>query len=403
MKVFIFIVLLSSSIIAHAANSADQIKALHELSYTLLDTDKDSAFQIGVKTELMSRKEGLIWEEANSIFIQAWVLENSGSSGEAFKMYIIAIELLEKNGLKNEREQKLYLQLTRNIGYILLDHEAFNSAQKIFERGLTRAFSFNNINEASRLLVSLSQIHQERKNFTRSTEYINRALSLTDKIEEKNLIIILNQKGINEKNQSLYAESRETYRNLIERISNNSELVSYIGTAQHNIAHSYMVEGLLDSAVIFHLREIETNKLFFDPQAIFIAFLDLSEAYLNLGSYQKSITSGERAAIHYENVRLHPEHFFLFNILSKAHTALEQYEKAQYYSERYMEENEKYLKAKEMLAQIKEKYQMEELAASFLSEKPIVEEPSHFWVTLFIISAGLSIILLIGKSKTVKV
>ena len=86
MKSLIFISLLSLPFIADALSIADEIKALHEHSYTLLDTDKDSAFQIGVKTELMSREAGLIWEEANSIFIQAWVLENTGCKWRSFKI-----------------------------------------------------------------------------------------------------------------------------------------------------------------------------------------------------------------------------------------------------------------------------------------------------------------------------
>ena len=65
-----------------------------------------------------------------------------------------------------------------------------------------------------------------------------------------------------------------------------------------------------------------------------------------------------------------------------------------------MEENEKYLEAKEMLSQIKEKYQMEELTATFLSSKSEEEKSGHFWINVFLISLSITFVLFIGKNRT---
>ena len=399
MKLFFTTCCLVSLSLSLLATTQDEITRLHEQAYTLLDTDRDSAFVIGLKTEALSREAGLIWEEANSIFIQAWIQENTGESGESFTTHLRALELLKDNEFKDEKEQKLYLQLTRSLGYILLDHEADYSAETVFKTGLDKALSFNNFNEASQLLVCLSEMHQKRKNFRQANEYIDQALDLTNSINEENLIFILNQQGLIQKDQLLFSESRVTFNKLLKKTSENSKLIFSTWLAQHNLGRSYAKEGQLDSAMLFYLKARDTNKLFINHQSFFLTEIDLSKLNFEDENYTASINAGKQAVLKYSAVRLHPDHFSLFTILSKSYAALGNYQEAQKYAEMYMSENEKYLKAQEMLMKVREEFHMEELTARFFMSIDDVQDKSLYWIILSIISSSFTIILLAGMTK----
>ncbi len=381
------------------ATIQDEITVLHERAYTLLDTDRDSAFMIGLKTESLSREDGLLWEEANSIFIQAWVQENTRKSGEAFSSYFRALNILKNSDLRSKKEQKLHLQLTRNVGYILLDHHADHSAEIVFNEGLSQALSFDNFNEASRLLIALAQLQKARKDYKKTQEYIDKALSLKEGISKKNLIKILNQKGINEIDQGLSRESRKTFKNVLELISGNTELAYYQEEIQHNLAYTYFVDGQLDSALFFYLKARDSNKVFSDPLSYFLTEQDLSEVYFNLGRYQESINAGNQALLQYPLVKLNPDHFSLFTTLSKSYAALGDYKEAQKYAEMYMAENAKYLETQEMLMKVREEYKMEELTASFFMNADDLEDKSIYWIILSLISSSFTVILLAGMMK----
>lgn len=399
MNVLILIGLLYISIDAKAS-IAEEIKALHEHSYTLLDTNKDSAFQIGVKTELMSRKAGLIWEEANSIFIQAWTLDMGGHSGEAFPLYIKALNLLEPVIDEEERLEKLYFDMIGNTGHILSYHEAYNAALSFFDKAYTMALSRKNYNAVTQILRLKSIVYQKKNDFEQANTLIDEALTYSKKIDTLYYLSILNQKSLILLEQKATEEAKKHLYTMLDIAQENNQ-ETYKALAYHNIGYVSFTENKYDQALEYILISDSLTALLGDSYSYFQLLLDLTEMHLSVKNYHQALKSGDQASSLYKEVQIIPSHYILFSFLSKTHSALGQYKEAQYYSERYMEENEKYLEAKAMLSQIKEKYQMEELAASFVNKTPINEDSSHFWITVFVVSAGLSVLIFIGKNKIV--
>ena len=60
-----------------------EIDSLHQQAYQLLETNADSALILGSLAETKAANAGLDWEQANSLFIQAYVYSENEEPGKA--------------------------------------------------------------------------------------------------------------------------------------------------------------------------------------------------------------------------------------------------------------------------------------------------------------------------------
>ena len=397
MRYSIFVFSLLATLYSNASLK-DDIKVLHESAYTLLDTNKDSALLISINAEQMAKKAKLVWEEANSIFIQAWIQSYTNRSGDSFHQYIRALSLLKSHLETDIQNQKLYLKMSRNVGLLLSNHGAFPQALRFLDSGLDIALHKGYTSEAANFLCVEAAMYCRKKDFHNALVTINAALEYHD-IDEKTLFKIWNQKGLILINQNRIGESREYFRRIIERTTGNSDYQYQLAQAVHNIGYSYFSEERYCNALV----QLESSDSIFMGtgynESYFQLLNDLTEANFRLKNYSNTNSTGFRALELYHHAELTPDNYSLFTTLSKSYAALGNYQEAQKYAEMYMAENEKYLKTQEMLMKVREEFHMEELTARFFMSIDDVQDKSLYWIILSIISSSFTIILLAGMTK----
>ncbi len=399
MKAFIlsFLILTSSAI---QADVREEIRALHEHAYTLLDTAKQEALQIGIKTEQLAKDANLPWEEANSIYIQAWVLDNSGHPGEAFQLYLRALAIIEPVMDEEKRAEKLYFDMIGNTGLILYQHEAYHSALTFFDKAYEVAMARKNHNAISQVLSLKSMMYSRKKDYEQADLIIDKALSLSHKIDSTYLLNILNQKSLVLMKLGCTQEAKSYLSKMLTIANDDVNMIKYKKQATHNLGYAYLTEQKYDLALKQLLLADSLHSFFTDSYSSFHLQLDFTELYLLTQEYSKAMESGAKASELYEEVEVIPSHYILFTYVSKAHVELGDYEKAHDYSRRYIEENNQYLRARQVLSQVKEKYQMEELTANFVANISPPAEITLFWAAIASIVFGFGLMFfLISKQN----
>ena len=381
------------------ASIQQDIQNKHNYAYSLLDSKKDSAFIIGLESEIMAKEAGLIWEEANSIFIQAWVMEHTDRTGLAFQTYLRAAIVIEEELLESSRNQKLYLQLLGNISFLLSHHEAYAQASQFFKKSYDLALEYGQYSDASNIMRIQALMYYKQKDFHKASVCIEKALALKSQTELKILFGVWNLKGLILIKQDKICEARE-YLNLIVSKAHNNYDFSYFRTqAIHNIGYSFYQEENYSRAIQFLHTADSLNATFSDLVSHFQVLNDLAKVHLESSNYDDALIICKRALQLYKNVNAIPSHYSLFTTLSRSYAALGNYEEAQKYADKYMTENIKYLGTQEMLLKAREDYQMEELAARFFMSIDDVQDKSLYWIILSIISSSFTVILLAGMTK----
>lgn len=398
MRLTAFVCAIFLSLGLYAAIQQD-IEALHKHAYTLLDTQKDSAFAIGVRTEKMAKDAGLIWEEANSKFIQAWILEHRGASGEAFLSYIKALRVLEKEPLDVYRNQELYIQILGNTGLLLSKHQAYPQSKKFLNRSIQLAQQFNLYDEFSEEVRKKSITLRYEQSNEEAIEAINQVLKDSAKLSPRVLFRIKNEKGLVQMRQKKTKTALSTFNEILNATLLSDEYRRYQVLAHQNIGCTYVIEGNYGKGISALKQADFLNKESIEIVAVFTVKNDLANAQFLYKQFTDAIETGLNAIKYYKSVEAIPEHYVLFSTLSKSYAALGDYKEAQKYAEMYMTENKKYLETQEMLLKIKDEYKMEELTASFFMNAEDLEDKSLYWIILSIISSSFTVILLAGMTK----
>ena len=396
MRVYFSLLLISLSF-GVSATIQEEINAIHQCAYSLLDNDKPVAIELGERAEKLAHDSGLVFEEANSLFIQAWVLNLYGKPGESFLKYLKAISLCEEK-LDHPESLRLYLQLIGNIGLNLKDLQAFKEASLFFNRGIEIARQKHLHKEFLELSTYKSMMLRDMKHLEEAHYSITNALELSTKITTERLNA-LNVKGFIEIDLGLYDLANNTYNEILAVKNPDLNKAYHNGFVWHNLGYSFFKQGLYEQAVSSLLKAEDLRISSTDASRKFLTWRDLSEVYFELKKLDSTLLYAEKARNIYLNVGLMPAHFRIFTTLSKSYAALGNYQEAHKYAEMYMAENEKYLKTQEMLMKVREEFHMEELTARFFMSIDDVQDKSLYWIILSIISSSFTIILLAGMTK----
>lgn len=377
-------------------DTQSEIKALHDSSYTLLDSHPDIAMQIGIKTEAMATKAGLRWEEANSIFIQAWIHDEKRETGKAFKSYLRAIDMLRPLS-DQEREADLISVLLSNIGILLADHHATRQAHQFLDEGIAIASKHDLPKRLSYLYSNKSRTYDVDDEVQLSYEHMTTALAYARKSDSKETIIgCLNRKGILENHLQQYVEAIETFQSVIKYAHESSLDSFYVGIAWHNIGFALMESEDYLQAEKAYKTSLEIKRSRIDKSEQFITLLDLCELSIITESMEKALFYALRAQEIYPMVEVKPDNYNLFDFLSQIYHAQNDFERSRAYSKRYLEENEKFLQVQKSLLQMKSAYQMELLTDGFFLKKDTGEQENTnlwiLWITLLVIS----LLLIVG-------
>ena len=127
----------------------------------------------------------------------------------------------------------------------------------------------------------------------------------------------------------------------------------------------------------------------------FTTWLSLGEVHYYLEQYDEALKTGRKAEAIYDEVSLLPDHYELFDLLSKICHSKENHEEAYQYSQQYVTVNKSFLTAQEEILRVKDQYKMEVLTAGFFQEIRSEEAKRKLKLYLIVCSAFFLIVLFV--------
>ncbi len=382
------------------ADIKSDIKALHDSAYTLLDTNLDFALEIGLQAQELADQYGLIWEEANSIFIQAWVRKKQNESGKAFMLYLKAIELLRPYASK-QREADLISVLLSNIGIILYEHHAKTQADQFLDEGINIASKYDLPIRLANLYFNKARLYRISEQYEKALGFIETALEYAHSSKQQEILLLcLNLKGLLEQDLRLNEIAINSFETILKNISDSGIIDSeYTGIALHNIGNTYAHNQDYVKAKNAYIKSLKLELRNNSVSDQFLTLTDLCEVSLKMNSTEEALNYGSQALALYSEVKILPEHYQLFDLLAQTHFELKNFEESRRYSKRYIEENNKFLKAQEELLKTKDQFQMELLSAGFFVQQKANQKENLYLTILSIITSIFTIILIAGMTR----
>jgi tetratricopeptide (TPR) repeat protein len=382
------------TIATYASSIQESIRASHEHIYTLLKSQPDLAYQLSLEAEQNAQSAGLKFEEANSIYIQAWLLKsNMHEPGKSFVLYLKALELIKPIHSETEELTNLYIDLLENTGNILKEHYAYTEALKYYDEALIVSRQqdlLKGICSSLRLkAIALNEAGQTEQALSIMKSASTYAQQLND---AKTTLSVNNTKGLIEIDNKLYESARVTFEKIVSFNFDNEKLkTKYIGMAWHNIGHSYSEEGN-QSAAIQAFKKAEKIKIqSTSKKSWFITQKDISEAYFKMGNFEMSESYAFKALENYDKAELKRANYEIYERLASIYFSQGDYVKSREYTEKFIIENDKFIVQQEEIQKNKDRYKMEILTAGFFTESNSKKSESIYSLLLSFTSILLTV------------
>lgn len=382
-----------------ASSIKEDITATHKHIYTLLSSDPDLALKLSQESEIKAHNAGLVVEEANSIYIQAWLFKKQKlESGKSFILFLKALDLLKPVYKDSKEGLDIYLELLVNAGNILIEHHALDEARFYFEESLRISLKNNLPKDVSMSYRRIANLTKDQGDINQALEFVGKSVHYA-KISknDKELAMSINSKGLLEIEAGHYELARQTYKDLIEFDYSDKDFGNnYIGKAWHNIGFSYDLEENYAAAILAY-RNAEDIKLKYGTERDwFITLKDISETYFKTEDLEMSEQYALRALEHYDKVQLQLSNYELYEQLASTYFTMGDYVKSREYTEKFLAENDKFIKMQEKIQRTKDQYKMEILAAGFFAESNSKQTSSMYTMLLSIMSGALTLTILGG-------
>lgn len=365
-KVLIFTIILTVISEAFASVKEDIIQ-IHNLCYKLLDSNLDSAIILANHAEFLAEKEGDEYLEAQSLYIKAYAFRTKEDQGKSFISYLKALNIL--TNLSSEEITNLKLDLLINTSEILINHYAYSEAIKYLDEGIQITERIGNQKTMLLLQYNKGMALRELGDHKQALNIFNKTLSLAYRLnDELRIIRSLNQKGLTLKDIKRYDEAKLTYQKMISFDYREQSPDKYKGIAWHNVAVIFNEEGdLVEAKEAYSKAAIYKSKRN-NPSELFITYLDLSETLLKMNQIEDANHYAQLCEHLYIDCSLKPDNYKFFNLMSEIAYRQNKPKLVREYSQKYFDENEKFLTQQREILEVKDRYKMEVLTAGFFTE-----------------------------------
>lgn len=149
------------------------------------------------------------WEQANSLFIQAYVYSENEEPGKAFILYLKALKILRP--LKDDKAKISYVKMLLNTGVILNEHHAFSKTLMYYDEAIPLAKKYQMSKQLIKLYHNKTEALRKLRKQDEALATIESDLRLA-RAEGYGLQILssLNQQGLVLKDMGRYEEARES-------------------------------------------------------------------------------------------------------------------------------------------------------------------------------------------------
>ncbi|MFY0601714.1 MAG: hypothetical protein JXR03_18720 [Cyclobacteriaceae bacterium] len=380
--------------------SKEEIANTHKRIYSILNSNPDEAYRLSLEAEVQAEHEGLLVEEANSIFIQGWIHKKKRNElGKAFILYLKALEVLKPAYDESTASIKLYVDLLISTGNLLTEHFAFDEAINYYDEAIKLAGDNDMHSDLSLAYWKMASAQSEAGKTNEALVTIESAIESAIASEnEKRILTTINSKGLFHIELKNYAEARKCFNKIIDWEFTKASKNHFLGIAWHNVGHSYTSEGKHQDAIAAYKSSEVFKKEDSRQDRLFITWTDLSESMILTKDYPSAERYGLQALDIYDQVQLHPDNYRIYDFMSTIAFESGDFEKSRFYTEKYIEENDKFLKRQEEIQRTKDHYKMELLAAGFFMKVNSAKNENLYSLLLTIVSSLLTIALVAGAT-----
>lgn len=251
-------------------------------------------------------------------------------------------------------------------------------------------------NNQLNLLIDISRYiaaEYERKGDYQMANQVLESLweGIEDKGNIKKYTLIINELGIIKESIGEIEKAREFY-NLV--IFGEDVHESDVSIAYHNLAETYLIHRMFDEAEGYYLKAIELKRALNDDESEFISRQDLGEIYFFKKEYKRAIKQwnvGLGLVSDLGDLKV----FETYEWLAKAYEMLGESELTNTYDLLSKAKRNEYESSAEWIKAEQERQDFREFLAD-LEKKRAINETSHDYVVLIVVSILLTITLTIG-------
>ncbi len=348
--------------------SRDELDQYNEKTIALLD-DLDSCM-LRVEYAVEQAEEiNYPYGMAYALYLKSYILHEQNDLGKAFLTNLKALNIL--SDLQDERSSDTQVRLYLESGEILEKHFKYEDAIRYYKRGLEIAEQHDFSRLIMRTSYSLGLSYYLMEDWNNARKFINKSFILAEDLKHEAVAAdALNLMGLVFKSSGQPDSAKHFYQKMLEdRYDDAYNRSKYKGRAYHNLANLYAQTGNNASALLAFAKALEYKMATQDMSQVFITEKDLAELHYTLGEYEKASEMIRSCMTKYQNMWIDPEHYAVFDLARKIAAASQNHELTKYYTNRYVEENEKFLERQAELIEMRDQFKMEILEASFASEQ----------------------------------
>lgn len=344
----------------------DELDQYNRKTIDLLDDPDSSLRRVEYAIE-EAKSINYDYGEAYAYYLKGYILRMQHDLGKAFLANLKGLNLLQ--GDTDKRTPETLVRLYINTGEILKKHFKYDEAIEYFLEGLKIAKKENLEKWIIDLHYNLGNTYKWKGNYNQAYDYLLDAyLHAKRKNDEHTIVNALNQMGLIFKENQNYDSAIVFFDKMISYPYEALSSAKYKGRAYHNLANTYAYAGDTVPAYEAFKKALEYKTKRNNPSEIFITENDFAELLFAKGEFEQASIMAENCIESYEKVRLHPDHYKVFDLFRKISASKSDYIQADKYADRFFIENEKFIRQQENLIEIRDKFKMEVLAASFLGE-----------------------------------
>ena len=344
--------------VALSVKSIDKIDSLNNKAIEYLRTDPDSSLILANKAldlGLRDENDQLI-AQAYSIIARVYMLKREDN--EAYSYFMQALTILQKSSVNSHMStyviyRNMAALANRNRSY-LYSIEYYDSAYSELEKaGLKSSTKSKDVLEAMNNVKYYKAIALKKSGFyAEAGEILTDLWSVAEGTRNNSLYVkVAHQIGLVEWYIGEFEKSRKYQR----RVLNYVDDPHLKGRAYHNIASTYISEGLLDSAkenldraIDLRYKSIELSDKASRRKSLFISLLDLGEVYYRKSEYQKAIEVWNKALDLRVKIDSEPSHYIIHNWLDRAYKYSD-IELSEYHSSIYKRLNDNFISSRDSI------------------------------------------------------
>ena len=312
-----------------------------------------------------------------------------------------ALKISKENGFLDDEIQ--------SINYIGVAYRNLSNFSKAFEKyleALKLAEDRSNGEQRGYSLINLGNLYLYQTNFQGAIKYFIQALDQAQSLADKRMVgyCFLNL-GRSYKGIAEYGQAELYYKQAIDI---RGELGDEYGTlaAEIDLAETYMLQGNLKQAERYHLSLTERIDPDLNPRMLSVVFKNMSELYLAKNELDKAKQYAFKAIDITRDVNSRYEEKNVLENLSKIYANGNEYEEAYNTNVRYGELNQQLFSEENIrrIERLKSQYEMEqqeaeneflrkqaELNQEIINRQKIIITLTVLGIVLFIIGIGVTI------------